>query len=454
MAARKKKPLVTPQALKKASKPHGIPGGLQRTPLHAFDKAGNQDMYEIEDGFGAESDTWEPIEHLAGAEEYVARFREERESSQARAEAETAEKRARKRAEAQKQHEQSSESDASVAVPIQPAGTIVDKHKKSWVWKCFEHVEDPAEKKPQYKCLLMLDNGSKCDAQLTWCGGTTNMANHLRSKHAKYVVEQEMKRQSKTLQIDGVKNTLVMDVLPKFTTERRHVICRKIAYWLVRRNRPLTMVERDSELREVFLEISSGRFNGCSHHEIQKHILQMVAVATENLKHRIAEVIGEGLHPALAADLWSQGTDCALLGVYLYWIDKDFVLQEVLAGAVPFNNARHTAENIRAEAQKLLHSLNVSLDDVFARVCDRGSNMKKALSSLEGLFCSAHTLERSVLKFTDAPGVKETIAKTKGITRFFHHSPLAMSEMLKIQGTNNPGKEAQKPPTSTNNTNV
>ena len=67
------------------------------------------------------------------------------------------------------------------------------------------------------------------------------------------------------------------------------------------------MVERDSELCEVFLEISSGRFNGCSHHEIKKHKLQMVAVARENLKHRIAEVIGEGLRPALVADLWSQG---------------------------------------------------------------------------------------------------------------------------------------------------
>lgn len=75
----------------------------------------------------------------------------------------------------------------------------------------------------------------------------------------------------------------------------------------------------------------------------------MVAVGTENLKCRIAEVIGEGFCPALVADLWSDGTDCALLGVFLYWIDQDFVLQEVLAGAVPFNNARHTAENIHAE---------------------------------------------------------------------------------------------------------
>ena len=45
----KKKPLVIPQALKKVSKPRGIPGGLQQMPLHAFDKAANQDMYEIDD---------------------------------------------------------------------------------------------------------------------------------------------------------------------------------------------------------------------------------------------------------------------------------------------------------------------------------------------------------------------------------------------------------------------
>ena len=68
------------------------PGGIQRTPLHACDKAANQDLYDIiaeyQDkgvpkylvrwkGFGPEDDTWEPIEYLAGAEDYIARFVEE-----------------------------------------------------------------------------------------------------------------------------------------------------------------------------------------------------------------------------------------------------------------------------------------------------------------------------------------------------------------------------------------
>ena len=76
-------------------KPHGKHGGIQRTPLHAYDKAANQDLYNIQDiiaerqeksvlkylvlwkDSGLKMDTWEPIEHLAGAEDYIARFVEE-----------------------------------------------------------------------------------------------------------------------------------------------------------------------------------------------------------------------------------------------------------------------------------------------------------------------------------------------------------------------------------------
>ena len=91
------------------------------------------------------------------------------------------------------------------------------------------------------------------------------MATHLRTRHSKYVLEHEMKSQTNTLKVGTDKNTLLMGKMAKWTPERRHLLCRKIAYWLVKRNRPLTLVERDTELRDVFLELSGGRF------EIHKH---------------------------------------------------------------------------------------------------------------------------------------------------------------------------------------
>ena len=86
-------------------------------------------------------------------------------------------------------------------------------------------------------------------------------------------------------------------------------------------------------------------------------------------------------------------------------------MHEEMAGCVPFHGMRHTGENIRKETEALMKSLDTTLDSIFARVCDNGSNMKKTLEVLKGLFCSAHTLERSVLVYTESPGVKETIGR-------------------------------------------
>ena len=74
-------------------------------------------------------------------------------------------------------------------------------------------------------------------------------------------------------------------------------------------------------------------------------------------------------------------------------------MHEEMAGCVPFHGMRHT---IRKETEALMKSLDTTLDSIFARVCgDNGSNMKKGLEVLKGLFCSAHTLERSVLVYTN-----------------------------------------------------
>ena len=91
--------------------------------------------------------------------------------------------------------------------------------KTSWVWQAFAYLPPCDDKqkaeKPCYKTSVQMsallssvqmsaNNGAKCDSVLVYCGGTTNMATHLRKRHSKYVLEHDM---TNTLKVDIDKNT-------------------------------------------------------------------------------------------------------------------------------------------------------------------------------------------------------------------------------------------------------
>ena len=77
--------------------PHGKKDGPRRTPKHVADPAAYKDIYTVPvgdiiaermakkhkewlvrwKGFSHEDDTWEPLEHLGGCEQCIARFEEE-----------------------------------------------------------------------------------------------------------------------------------------------------------------------------------------------------------------------------------------------------------------------------------------------------------------------------------------------------------------------------------------
>ena len=117
--------------------------------------------------------------------------------------------------------------------------------------------------------------------------------------------------------------------------------------------RGLGICDSDEPLRDLFREISSGRYSGTNHHEIAAQILQMVAVGGVHLNNVLIKTVADEIFPAMAADLWSDG-EVALLGVMLYWIDEEFVYHERLVGAIPFYNKRHTGDNILKATKECL----------------------------------------------------------------------------------------------------
>ena len=75
--------------------PHGKNDGPRRTPKHVAESHFVEDIIAERltkkrkewivrwKGFSHEDDTWEPLEHLSGCEQYIARFEEERDRKQA-----------------------------------------------------------------------------------------------------------------------------------------------------------------------------------------------------------------------------------------------------------------------------------------------------------------------------------------------------------------------------------
>ena len=79
---------------------------------------------------------------------------------------------------------------------------------------------------------------------------------------------------------------------------------------------------------------------------------------------------------------WHLLQTCGLMELIVPCLVFSCIGLSYVAGCVPFHGMRHTGENIRKETEALMKSLDTTLDSIFARVCDNGSNMKKALEVL------------------------------------------------------------------------
>ena len=129
----------------------------------------------------------------------------------------------------------------------------------------------------------------------------------------------------------------------------------------------------------------------------------------------------------------------SLLGITGYAIievDGKYVMVEMLLGAVPFGDVKHTGDAIlRASKQQLagygvgqyecsftaagteIVLLDTVLQSVHMKVTDNASNIKKAFKFFDGGFCFLHTLELVVREFMGNESVQPWMIKIKGLCR-------------------------------------
>jgi len=154
-----------------------------------------------------------------------------------------------------------------------------------------------------------------------------------------------------------------------------------------------------------------------------KLIKQTIQSAYNHTLPLIQEFVeNNSISVSLTTDMWTAKNRQGFLGVTCFFLDKNFVIQEVIL-TVEYVRYPHTAENISDALLVILDQWEIR-EKVHMITTDNGANMKKdikdmnsAASNIKWQTCAAHTLQLVVGKGLNL--VKILVLRAKRLIDFF-----------------------------------
>ena len=295
------------------------------------------------------------------------------------------------------------------------------------VWKFYTKFHD----RRKAVCTI-------CKKEFAYLGGTTNLRNHLASKHSTLYCpdnEMTMTENRKTSTLDGF-------VRPaKCSEARAKNISDRVTNMIVQDLRPIRTVECDG-FRNLMKFLEPG-YVLPSRKQFTADINLKHATYKNHLKEKLRE---EAVFISLTTDLWTSIATESYITVTAHYIDNNWVLQAFVLETLPFPE-RHTGINIAQKLKEMVGEWEI-LDTVRMVSHDQGSNMKAAMEILhnelnwQNLHCTAHCLQLCILAGFKINSIDRLLAAAKKIVTHFHHSVVA-SEALKQKQIemNMPGKK-------------
>ncbi|KAK3245608.1 hypothetical protein CYMTET_44832 [Cymbomonas tetramitiformis] len=334
-------------------------GPVKRTQLHAFDLHGSDDIeYVVEEilaerskygepqflikweDLGPNSDTWEPLANLPGASD-----------------------------------------------DFQAASEKL----RAKYWKHFD-VKMEGTKITHYRCKHCGPDG----AAKEYCGNTSNLRAHLVTCHKNVVVDDILEEHEASSKDQPRRGSLAA-ILPQPSSEQRERIHRRIALWLVKKGRPLTLPERDTEFRAIFHEIFKDAYRPPTYQLVLDQVCALSAEGQIHVMSEIKTLLTEGILCSVSGDIWSEG-GIAIFGVLVYYIDVEFNLKERLVSAIPFSAVRHTGYELEIATKVACAKIGIGEFDenekvdtvvgsVHCTVSDNASNIVNGWNCFDGFEC-------------------------------------------------------------------
>ena len=185
-------------------------------------------------------------------------------------------------------------------------------------------------------------------------------------------------------------------------------------------------------------------YEGTCGKTIAKIVSQLAVAGKQNVSAAHSYILhGEMLRTVFSADYWSKN-GVALLVILSHFIvrkrlqpgDREVVwtMHEMLAGAIPCSDDRHTGEHTEEISLEAWEEIGVAKpeDDIFHTKTDEGSNMIKGYEKLRRSPCTCHKIERDVKVFVEGDDtISAVISKGRALVGFFNSSTIGSAELKK-----------------------
>ena len=314
--------------------------------------------------------------------------------------------------------------------------------KRSSIWTFFTTAENTKFATCSV-CLKEVPRGGQSTKSYT----TTNLINHLKSKHPEEYknyeelkVTKEKETNSKDRQSSGNEAKLKQVTLPEardllkpwdINDHRAKSIHIKIAEMIALDCQPYSLVE-DVGFKALVRALEPKYQIPSRRYFCETVIPEMVCTMESRIKSKL-----EGMqYVSFTTDVWSSDVNSdSLLSLTAHWIDDSFNPLSAVLQAESLEE-RHTGEYIGMKISKMMSEWGIETSQVHCVIRDNGSNIVKAMSEagLPSFGCFAHSLQLIVHEgLLTQRVVIDLLAVCRSIVGHFKHSSVACHKLARIQ---------------------
>ena len=293
-----------------------------------------------------------------------------------------------------------------------------------WKFLYFKGSKELPCKKRVF-CKLCLEGSLVQTQGIPYSGSTTNLTNHMQSKHSEAFKNEIAAEQAEKKKLDLNQNKLDSYFKParpspkwKKNSENWKSVTRSIAKWFVKDTRPAGMVQDEGFVR--LMAVVAPEYEVPCQDTITKYIDTVYIEERAKVMEELAVVD----YCAVTSDGGAASNAMSFQNTNVHYIDKDMNLKHRTL-AVRENKDKHTAENYRDKTDEVLEEFGVA-DKVFMYVTDNENKMKAAFKQEERSGCLSHIIHSSVSHAINEVGeVKNVILKSRKISQK-HNKSYAM----------------------------